>query len=165
MKKLLLIVLFLVLTATCSAQSWLVDTTTRTLAADSSESKMLTTDSSQSITDALKGNTKIKFYYAYKVDSVFVSDTVQVSLYGYYHSAPSTASTFRKLFFTDTLTNMTTSYQWSGMKIISTSDSAWLPFVRFEIIYTDSLPGVQADTNLAGNSYNVYLTSQIVSVE
>lgn len=162
MKRIVLLLLaVLFLSGYCQAGDWLNCIVERALAADSTNAKGATFDTARSDFYSTHGLTQIKMRYAYKVDSVFTSDTVKIALYGYPNAAHQ-AGTFRRAFFIDTLTGAATTYTWSTLRIISTSDSAWMSYLALEAVFTDSLPGAAADTNIAGNTYHTTVKSELL---
>ena len=162
MKRMVLLVLtVLFLSGYCQADEWLNCIVERALAADSTNAKGAQFDTARSDFYSTNGLAQIKFKYAYKTDSVFADDSLKVALYGYPNPAHQ-AGTHRKLLFVDTITNAAVTYTWSGIKMVSTSDTGWYSYLALEAVFTDSLPGVVADTNLAGNTYHTTVKSEIL---
>ena len=147
---LIAIVLALIVRAEDRSGEWI--NLTEPLAVDTPSVK----DTSYTGTTPLHDVNMLRYDYAYKVDSVFANDSIiiwwQVCNSLDFSTTPVTSVWY------DTITDMTTSWQWTGTYRELKSDSlTWGGYLRAMTIYF--VP--DSDTLIIGNEYNYEIKTDV----
>ena len=146
--------------APASAWEWLtVDSTDLiiTIAADSTDPGNTLTDSAVSPVTAVDQFQEIWYFLKVKRDTVFVNDSVHIELHAI-DAQTAALSNIDTVVSTVSLDSLATILTRAGVLYeINYSDSTWYGYYYLLAIYRFDLGTAQADTNLAGNSYDCWI--------